>query len=290
MTDSMMAGAPSPGAALRVGRELQGWSQAQVAEQLKLSVHQIQALESDDFAALPGNTFVRGFVRNYARLLNLDAQALLDQLAALLPPERSQAALPKLPQDEGPSFASGGEAPRSFLKVFGAMAGLLIGAGIVFWYVQQPGAPEVALPEASAIEAVVLAASEPQASEPALAAASVASNASLVSRASQASVASEAVIVIPPASAPGAVLASVAIGNSDLRISTTSESWVQVLDGDGSKLYSGLLKPGSEQVLGGKLPYQLKVGNAPHTKVVFRGKPVDLASSTRAEVATLELK
>src|SRR5207249_6781224 len=69
------------GAQLRATREAFGLSLEEVAQQLKLAPRQVIALEDEDFAQLPGRTFVRGFARNYARLLNLDG----DQLLALLP-------------------------------------------------------------------------------------------------------------------------------------------------------------------------------------------------------------
>lgn len=68
------------GALLRAAREAAGLSVEAVAQQLKLSPRQVRALEGDDFAGLPGRTFVRGFVRNYARLLALDAERVLDAL------------------------------------------------------------------------------------------------------------------------------------------------------------------------------------------------------------------
>src|SRR5262244_3600486 len=70
-----------PGARLRAARENAGLSLDQAAQQLKLAPRQVQALEDEDFAHLPGRTFTRGFVRNYARLLNLDPEELL----ALMP-------------------------------------------------------------------------------------------------------------------------------------------------------------------------------------------------------------
>src|SRR4029453_1213023 len=74
------AAALSAGAMLRQPRESAGWSIEMVSQQLKLAPRQVQALEADDFAQLPGRTFVRGFMRNYARLLHLDADALLSSL------------------------------------------------------------------------------------------------------------------------------------------------------------------------------------------------------------------
>ena len=61
--------APSAGARLRAAREAAGLSIDAVAQQLKLAPRQVRALEDDDFAQLPGRTFVRGFMRNYARLV-----------------------------------------------------------------------------------------------------------------------------------------------------------------------------------------------------------------------------
>jgi cytoskeleton protein RodZ len=40
-----------------------------VAAKLKLTARQIEALEQEDFSHLPSEVFVRGFVRNYARLV-----------------------------------------------------------------------------------------------------------------------------------------------------------------------------------------------------------------------------
>jgi cytoskeleton protein RodZ len=71
---------PSAGAELRAAREASGLSIDEVAQQLKLAPRQVQALEHDDYASLPGRTFVRGFVRNYARFMQLDVDGVLGLL------------------------------------------------------------------------------------------------------------------------------------------------------------------------------------------------------------------
>jgi cytoskeleton protein RodZ len=79
--DGLPVVAPAgPGARLRAAREAAGLSLDQVAQQLKLAPRQVKALEDESFGELPGRTFSRGFVRNYARLLHLDAQDLLEHL------------------------------------------------------------------------------------------------------------------------------------------------------------------------------------------------------------------
>ena len=71
---------PGVGARLRLARELRQMSVNDVAQALKLGSRQVQALENGNWQGLPGQTFVRGFVRNYARLLQIDPTPLMDQL------------------------------------------------------------------------------------------------------------------------------------------------------------------------------------------------------------------
>ena len=68
--------ASRPGRVLADARVAKGMTLAEVAAQLKLSPSQVTALEADDYASLPGPVFVRGFIRNYARLLEQDAEQL----------------------------------------------------------------------------------------------------------------------------------------------------------------------------------------------------------------------
>lgn len=70
----------SAGALLREARERLGLTIADAAAQTKLAPRQIEALEADDYQHLPEMAFVRGFVRSYAKVLQIDAQPLLAAL------------------------------------------------------------------------------------------------------------------------------------------------------------------------------------------------------------------
>ncbi|MDQ3185923.1 MAG: helix-turn-helix domain-containing protein, partial [Pseudomonadota bacterium] len=76
----------SPGQLLRAARLNRGMSIEDVARHLRLSLRQIAALEEDDYGKFPSTTFLRGFVRNYAKLLQVDAAPLLRLLQQSLPP------------------------------------------------------------------------------------------------------------------------------------------------------------------------------------------------------------
>ncbi|WP_194723023.1 helix-turn-helix domain-containing protein [Noviherbaspirillum malthae] len=72
--------AVSPGARLAACRQERGWTIEQVAGQLNLAPRQVVAIEADDYPSLPGMAIVRGFVRQYAKLLKIDAAPLLASL------------------------------------------------------------------------------------------------------------------------------------------------------------------------------------------------------------------
>src|SRR5258706_8560407 len=96
----------SAGAQLRAYRENAQLTVDDVAHQLKLARRQVLAIENDELDALPGPTFVRGFIRNYARLLRVDATPLLEasKLAAPItaPIDRIAPTMGQLPADDAP--------------------------------------------------------------------------------------------------------------------------------------------------------------------------------------------
>ena len=67
----------SPGEQLRNARQGYRWSVEDVAANLNLTVEMVKALESGDTEALPGPTFVRGYLRAYARLMEIDESTVL---------------------------------------------------------------------------------------------------------------------------------------------------------------------------------------------------------------------
>jgi cytoskeleton protein RodZ len=79
--DDLNRKASSPGAQLAAERQARGWTIEEVATQLNLAPRQIQAIEADNFAALPGMASVRGFIRGYAKILKIDPSPLVAMVA-----------------------------------------------------------------------------------------------------------------------------------------------------------------------------------------------------------------
>lgn len=101
------------GERLRELRVEKGLSAAEAASQLYLRAEAIEALERNDFEALPAETYVRGYLRNYAQLLEVPADSLLSLYAAKdkAPPP------PATPREEMPTEPAA--APRP-VKIIGA--------------------------------------------------------------------------------------------------------------------------------------------------------------------------
>ncbi len=75
--------AASIGEKLRLAREANGIPLRQIAEQTRISVRYLEAIESDDFSRLPGGIFNRSFIRAYARCIKYDEAEALETYASM---------------------------------------------------------------------------------------------------------------------------------------------------------------------------------------------------------------
>ena len=66
-----------PGAVLAAAREELGITQREVSDALNLPIATIDAIETNDQTHLPAQVFTRGYVRAYAKLLEIDAEPLV---------------------------------------------------------------------------------------------------------------------------------------------------------------------------------------------------------------------
>ncbi len=102
--------APGPGERLRNARVARDMDIAKVAERIHLTTDMVDALECDDYSELPARVFVRGYVRNYARLVELPSESILAQFDELWPENEAQVKVnvtsaPRLATDTQPGHA-----------------------------------------------------------------------------------------------------------------------------------------------------------------------------------------
>lgn len=318
----------NPGESLRQAREIKGLSIAEVATQLNLTPQRLAQIEAGAFDKLPGPTFARGYIRAYAKLLEMDQNRLAMEFDQFTGADSSGSSVHALGRIEEPVRYS-----QSILRLVSFLLLLaLIGGGFFWW--QDQGRPVASLadlglehvevegadgttqvhsldePEDQAIADVQgrepssplpLPVEPGQAPEDAGAAEVAPENAAAptaeAANAAPAAVAAEPVAAqaaapaatVPAPSPAPAPAPAVAAGQGVVNVQFTADCWTQVTDADGKVLLSALKRSGERIELVGKAPLELRLGFARGAQVTYNGESVDVAPHTTGETARLKL-
>lgn len=285
----------SVGATLRAAREAQGLTVADVAERIKFSVRQVEALEADDAAHLPEGTFLRGFIRSYARTLNLDESALLGGVPPAHAEPQADVAVAKSTGDAFPTTESARR--KSAYLWLGALVVALVLASLVLnpRDTSQPQGvvvEEVKLPDATATSAPVVAVPD-----------AVAASAVQVVPAKPVE---PLVTTAPPAKPKAVVPAPVAVplvsGKPEvsleqlkkrpIHIVFSDDAWMEITDVNGEVLLSRMNPAGSEKWIGGgrRSPYQVAIGKTSAVRIYYKGREVDLSQYKQTGLVHLVLE
>jgi cytoskeleton protein RodZ len=287
------------GEQLRQAREARGLQVGDIAQTLKLGQRQVEALEGGDWNGLPGHTFIRGFVRNYARLMQLDPVPMMAQLDRTLEKPVSNLGMQETGPAPMPDSAGAGTSRRD-RQVMLVGIGLFVLAAVA--YTLMPA-------DLSALRTTVqslldsLARKEvpEQAAAPATPAAQTAAGNEPVfpPGATPQQIMYPQVLAPAETTAPatqagegsGAGQASTpAAAQPQLRFLFDRDSWIEVRDRDNKVAFSQRLTAGAEQVVAGQGPLSLTIGYAPGVRLFWRGQAVDLAPHTKGDVARLVLE
>ncbi|MGD9835941.1 MAG: helix-turn-helix domain-containing protein [Piscinibacter sp.] len=282
---------PTAGSLLRQARQAQGMHIAMLAAATKVPQRKLEALEADRLDELPDATFTRALAQTVCRALKIDPAPVL----ALLPQppghrlEQVSEGI-NAPFRERPGMSQGSDwSVIGSPAVWGPLLLLLLAAVVYFLppgTVTMPGANPASAPAAAPGGMAASAVAPSSASAPAAAPSVVVEtvhSAPAVPEA-PASAASPSASAAAAAAAPEPAVAGI------LQLRASAESWIEVTDARGSTLLSRLLQPGETVGIDGATPLRLTVGNATATEVTFRGQPVALTSTTRDNVARMELK
>ncbi|AUL99267.1 MAG TPA: DUF4115 domain-containing protein [Pseudothauera hydrothermalis] len=288
------------GRLLSAGRQARGLTIANVAQMLKLGVRQIEAMESGRFDLLPGAAFARGFVRNYARLLGIDADPLVAVVDAGV---TAQVDLAPVSNAEGVMPASGAQRLSSTpvaLVAFGLLLVVLVG-----WYFdwfRTPDAPPDTVAQPAVVETApptAVAQEQPSETQPAPALDAAGTPAAkppatlpeVVTNPAAERPASPAPQSPAPAGAnPGGEAASSADGLHTVELTFAGESWYEIRDADGKIVATGIGRADQVRSARGSAPLALVIGNAAMVRLTHNGQAVDLAPHTRVSVARLTLQ
>lgn len=263
--------APGPGTMLRMAREARGISIPEVAEALKMSPRQIEAIEGEDFSRLSGATFIRGFIRNYARLLRIDAAPVLATLA-----EHNPLPLAELnaPANAGVKMPTSGGRQGKGLFAATLLALAALGVALALYF--------DALDLASLLNRQAGPTAPSQANQPPVAQ-------PLPRPVAVAPTAEGGVAPVGTRPADPPEQAPLTAGMRQLIFSFDGSSWVEVRDAAGRTLLSQMNAKGTTRLVEGQPPFQMVVGNASNVRLQYGDQVVDLRPHTRVEVARLTL-
>jgi len=309
----------SPGRALASIRAELKLSVADVSQQIKYSVRQIEAIEADDYAKLPGSTFVRGMIRSYAKLLQINPAPLLADLGQRDIP--APVTVDLRPGVREPFVEGGGKSNRVYVLL--SIAALVAVAVVAYeWWSNPLDTGEVVTIMPRTAQSDERAETPAPAATPTPAAADAtpapaAADATPVPAPAPAPAPADAMPAPAPADAPPApaILPEAAVASDALpatqptpaalpaeaakvdasqlkriELEFDQVSWVRIKQQNGKVLLSQLNPAGSRKVIEGEPPFEVIIGNAAGVRMAYEGGAVDLRPYVKVDVARLKLE
>ncbi|WP_404838933.1 cytoskeleton protein RodZ [Aeromonas media] len=299
--------AVGPGQLLRNAREQLGWTREQVASRIHLRLTLIAAIEADTYDKHTSHTFIRGYLRAYAKLVGIPEETILaayDKLG-LTPPDNIDM--------QSFSRRSRQQANDSRLKVVTWLVILVLIALSIAWWWQSTarrsaGDEALAATEMSSTTDMGVTGNMPgttlapamEMADPAVMpavsdAAATAVEQTVSSAAATAAPATPSSAVATDVSAEVATSAGEGETASDtatasqLKMSFTADCWLDVKDANGKTLFSGLKKANDELVLEGPEPLRFIVGAPMAVNLEYQGKSFDMSRYNNGRTARFSL-
>ncbi|HEX7031319.1 MAG TPA: RodZ domain-containing protein [Gammaproteobacteria bacterium] len=297
MSEETLENPSLPGAKLREQRERKGLTTAQLASELHVARHLLEALEENRFEDIGAPIFVKGHLRNYGRLLGLDANELVAAYEAAHQPSDPTLVAHR---PDGPIM----EAAHSqawvgwFGWLFLLVLAILLGG---WWYYEQEGGGELVLSPAS--EPVSIA--TPTLSSP------PEENLDAAAQSGQAPGSSEQAGAGEPAEQDGDEVAAPRFVMPESPVETTAtepqpqppaerastppadgqglvlafaeESWVEVYDAAGRPILYDLMAAGTRRTINASGELRVFLGNADGVEVSVAGEPFDVSPFRRRD-------
>ncbi len=307
------SGTELPGAELRRVREERGMTREEVSEHLHLSMSYLQALEDDDYGRLPEPPFIKGYLRNYARLLGLPGEELASRFQQHVNQNRREPA----PTESVHEPLSGGRDWRWPLLLVLLVLLLL---ALAWWLWPSAGEPEPVGTHPDTVEESVVPEPSPAApadtgsdtdlapappSEPSPDSGTVTPEPVMEpsSNTEDNGMDSGAAVVEPQAGTPepadeaatdsadsetGAAMAETS--GDRLEMAFSRDCWIRVVDATGKRLVEGVQSAGDRVSLNGEAPYRLTVGDAAAvSEMTLNGKRETLPGSGSGQVLRFSL-
>lgn len=260
-----------PGQRLREAREAAGKSLADVSAALHLSVSYVKALEMDDYERLPEPTFIRGYIRNYARLLSLPG----DELANLFQQLINESATG---EKEREATRQSSSQKRSDIDKRYWLAGSVVAVLLLAWLAWPDDSSSAAAPTSPASSVIEeIPAGTDRAAELAPAPQLDPSQSDSLAEAADGAALAEA----QPVQAMAPVTDTLVLRFAEV-------CWLRVRDVTGEEIYVGQRDAGATLTLNGQGPFRITLGNAAAVSAIeINQMPVAVPEAVPGQVVTV---
>ncbi len=300
------------GVKLRAARELKGFTPEDISQSEKIPTGMVNALERGDYSNMGASVYVRGFVRSYARAVNLDIRELDEDMEAL-----GFVRQPELVASQGDRVERTGLSEQ-WMKFASYLVGSAIMVMAMFLVINadrfvpngQSNAPtEIAPLPPSVIEPlpvaeptliparpIATAISTPSVESPAappvteaLDPTTVTNTAVLPIQTQSGEIEAETQTFEAPIAAAMGGLPNLRPQTARFELKVTQAVWAKVSDASGRVLVNDNLAKGSQKSFEGQPPFTVLVGNAADTKVLIGGSEVDFSDFVKGNVARFKV-
>jgi len=272
-----------PGTVLAAERERRGFLVADIAAQLFLTEAQIKALEVGAYEKFPAPIFVTGYLRNYARLLDVPADPLVALYNAQNP-----SSVPNLNRAARTTSST----PNSSMQPFDprVVAGgvvIVVLMLLLWWGISSEDDAAVLPGDMSDLDEVATSLAPGQITE-SIAAPQIPASILPIDVAENSTVIKSVVgAELDTLTASDTATAQTSVDAMTLTFS--DESWVEITDANGLRVMFDLGKPGQTSVLSGVAPFNILLGNSPAVTIIYNGEPFDQRRVARGKVARFTL-
>jgi cytoskeleton protein RodZ len=272
------------GPRLKAERERRGLSAQKAADELHLDGWVIDALEAEAFERIGPSVYAKGHLRRYAALLGLPADEIMAGY-------ESRAQAPKAPAVPAANVRLRTEAPAvssiPWLRIVGTAAVLLLVGALLWW---KPWHRQGAAPA----NGVAAPANPSPASAGAAADSAPAAGAAVLPPVSSAASAPPPAATLPAGTPPSQTTpaetdATAGVGRARLRLSFSADSWVDVHDAAGRRVFAGNGRANSMKTIAGIAPLRVYLGFASGVQLEVNDRAVAIGPQFLAgDVARFE--